>query len=98
MTYIGWKNWDTWAVNLWATNDGNFYKTKHLSWVKNIARKIKSKKYKRDLMIPAIKKYYVKPAISLAKGEGDIIDISEVDVREIVENLEEEARDWIRYG
>jgi len=95
--YNGWTNWDTWAVNLHATNDYQFYHSSHVPWVKNIARKKKRGIYDRKQMVPAIKKYYIKPIIKTAKEDGDDIDINKVNAVEITEALEDEADDMIKY-
>lgn len=93
-SFSGWKNWDTWAVYLWATNDEQFMRSKHEPWLKNIKNKMKKGVYDRKQMIPAIKKYYVPEVIKIAKKNGDDINIKKVNVEEIVEHLEQEAREY----
>lgn len=92
--YNGWKNWDTWATYLWATNDSGVYNSTHVPWIKNIKRRIDSGKYDHAQMVPAIKKYWGKEVLSLAKRGGDDIDPKKIDWDEIVRTMESEAKEY----
>jgi hypothetical protein len=95
-TYEGWKNKDTWLTHLWATNDYNFYKSRHEPWVNNIAKKMKKGVYDRNKMLPAIKKYYVREVTKIAIKNGDDVDFNKVSTEEILDTLEQEAKDSLK--
>lgn len=93
-TYSGWKNWDSWATYLWATNDSDVYNSTHVPWVKNIKKKLDSGKYDHATMVPAIKKYWGARVLQVAKKGGDDIDPKKIDWDEITTALEGEAREY----
>lgn len=93
-SYEGWKNWDTWATYLWATNDSGVYNSTHVPWLKNIKAKIASGKYDHKQMVPAIKKYWGAPVLAVAKKNGEDIDKSKIDWDEITTALEGEAKEY----
>lgn len=92
--YNGWRNWDTWATYLWASNDHSTYESVHVPWVKNIKRRLDKNKYDRKLMIPAIKKYWGSRVLAVAKKNGEDIDTRKIDWEEITKAIEQEAREY----
>ena len=92
--YNGWTNWDTWATYLWATNDSAVYQRVHVPWVKNIKKKIDKPDYDHARMVTAIKKYWGREALALAKKGGEDINSKKVNWDEITKALESEAREY----
>jgi hypothetical protein len=90
--YNGWTNWDTWAINLYATNDSTTYQQIHRPWVLNFATKMKRGTYNRDEALKAIKKYYIPKALKEAKKYDEKIDKSKIDASDILQSVEEEAK------
>lgn len=83
-TYNGWSNYETWAVNLWLTNDEGSY-----HWLTEIVRKAASGEVKDYAAAEMLKEWVEGNAPDLgASVYSDLLTsaLGEVDWLEIVEN------------
>ena len=74
--YNGWTNWDTWAANLWLTNDYGMYKAA-VSIANNPSM---THTYKKINLMELLEEM----------GNPDNIDYDNVDWPEVIEALREE--------
>ena len=87
MGYNGWKNYETWVVNLWLSNDRGTYE-----YMVEIAEEVKDEEYPGLRMADILKEDIESGMPSLDGMYGDLLSsaIDAVDFDEIGETFMEE--------
>lgn len=80
----GWSNWDTWATNLWAMNDYEFYKNRFMPMVRSVVKYANAGKLNREKAIEGFMRL-ARAAATVARRGGDHVTNRYVNWREIGE-------------
>jgi len=93
--YNGWTNWDTWAVNLWATNDSDFYHHRLMPMIQAVNKWKAKGRFDRNRAIGGFIRV-AKDAARLARKSGDMVNNRVVNWTEIAESWLRDSSEYVK--